>query len=318
MSEFKFDIKVEEVKWLIENLVPMGQLNIVLAQAGVGKSLLVENLAVSVVYGQPFCDFDTVAGDVLIIDQDTPEPVLNRRLLNFSRQYNGIQRPHTLYTESMKGFSLYDNTLCTIINDHPTVKLVIIDSLHSVCGKLNPNFTSDMSRIATLKERCLNSDTTIIINHHITQKDIFTIDELMIGETGNLAMGNSAIIQQADSYFIVGATADTGRTNKLYIRPVSKRVSIPTKPIILNMAQNGTGENLVYGSTYEPDLDDVDIDIMTLFREQKADRTVKEVYEAMGQKHGKTTTRKSLARLEQYGKLLLSRHKANLFRYRLP
>lgn len=318
MPEFSFDTAIKETEWLVESLVPMGQLNVVLAQAGVGKSLLVENLAVQVIYGEAFCGFDTVEGDVLIIDQDTPENVLHKRLLQFRNKFGETERKYKLFIENMKGHSLYDNTLQTLIRDHPTAKLIIIDSLHSVCGRLNPNYTSDMSRLAMLKETCLRPDNTILLNHHISQKEVLTIDDLMLGETNHLAMGNSAIIQQADTYYIVGAIANEGKTDRLYVRPVSKRVSIPMKPVILRMVDTDPGETLVYDGYYEPELADVEVDAMMLFREQRLERTVKEVYESMGHKHGEIAVRKALASLEKKGKLLLSRHKANLFRYKLP
>ena len=318
MAEFKFNTAIKKTEWLVEGLLPTGQLGIILAQAGVGKSLLVENLAVQIVYGESFCGFNTVSGDVLIIDQDTPENVLYKRLLQFSYQYNGVERQNKLFIESMKNYTLQDESIFALINDHPTVKLVIIDSLHSVCGKLNPNYTSDMSRLSILKKKCLRDDISILVNHHITQKEILSIDALMLGETNHLFMGNSAIIQQADSYYIVGATVEEGRANRIYVRPVSKRVSIPSKPVILRVVPTAEGETLAYEGIYEPELEDAEIDIITLFREQAIDRTVKEIYEAMGHKHGEIVVRKSLNDLEKKGKLLLNRHKHDMFKYRLP
>jgi len=289
----------------------------VLAQAGVGKSLLLEYMAVCLVFGVPFCGFKTVEGDVLLIDQDTPTDTLHRRLLRFGQALE-LEPKHQLFIKSMAGYSLGDGTLASIINEYPSAKLIVIDSLHSVCGKLNPNYTSDMNRWAKLKEKCSHPEATILINHHISQKWELDIEALMNGDANRLAMGNSAIIQQCDSYYIVGARAEEGRTELMYLRPVSKRVSIPTSPIVLKMIENGQGEMLDYEGIYEPDLDEAEYDVMTLFAEQDIERTVKEAYEAMGQKHGIVKVRKALASLEVKGKLRLSRHKANLFKYKLP
>jgi len=289
----------------------------VLAQAGVGKSLLVEYLAVCIVFGVSFCGFKTVEGDVLIIDQDTPTDVLQRRLLRFGQALE-LEPKHQLFVKSMSGYSLSNGTLATLINDYPTVRLVVIDSLHSVCDKLNPNYTSDMNRWSILKEKCLQPEMSILVNHHISQKWELSVEALMNGDANKLAMGNSTIIQQADTYYIVGARAEEGRTKLMYLRPVSKRVSIPTNPIVLKMIESEQGEMLDYEGRYEPDLDEVEYDVMTLFAEQDIERTVKEAYDAMGQKHGIVTVRKALASLEVKGKLRLSRHKANLFKYKLP
>lgn len=306
-----------ETSWLVEGLIPSGQLVLVLAQAGVGKSLLVESLAVHMVYGLPFCGFKTDSGDVLLIDQDTPDNVLTKRLLQFSKGLG--DRKHKLFLESMNGYTLDNGSLITMINDYPTANLTIIDSLHSICGRLNPNSTSDMSILAKVKSKCINNHRTVIINHHISQHTNPTLNSLMLDMTGNLAMGNSAIMQQADTYYIVGATTEEGRTNRLFIRPVSKRVSIAMRPLILNIMNNDSGgETVEYGGYYEPDLTDVELDIVTLFREQELERTAKEVYEDMGHKYGENKVREALCALETKGLLLMSRHKANLFRYKLP
>jgi len=318
VQPFDFKTSVPEASWLVEPLIPAGQLGIILAQAGVGKSLLVENLAVNTVFGIPFCGFKSVEGDVLLIDQDTPTDTLHRRLLRFANAM-GNEPKHKLFIESMSGYSLGNGTLASVINDHPTICLAVIDSLHSVCGRLNPNYTSDMNQWAVLKERCLRPGLSIIVNHHISQKWELSIDALMQGDPNRLAMGNSAITQQCDTYYIVGARAENGEAKQMYLRPVSRRTSIPLAPIVLKMiSKSSNSEMLDYEGRYEPDLDQAEYDVMTLFAEQDIERTVKEVYEAMGQKHGIEKTRKALASLEVKGKLRLSRHKANLFKYRLP
>ena len=315
--EFNFNRVIPETSWLVENLVPSGHLCFVLAKAGVGKSLLVESLGIHCVHAVNFAGLKTVEGNVLIVDQDTPENVLSKRLIKLSSAMENKPK-HKLYV--VKGnYKLSDNTLQTLINDYKDVVLVIVDSFHSVCGKLDPNSTSDMNRLASFKDMCLNQNKTIIFNHHISQKTDITLDELMTGETGSLAMGNSAIIQQADSYYIIGATADNGLTNRIYMRPIAKREAIPSKPIIIRLIQTETGEKLSYDGVYEPELDeDIHHDIVMLFKELNKERTVKEVYEDMGHRHGENSVRKALAQLDKKGKVIFSKSKANLFRYRLP
>jgi len=317
MAEFNFKAEVEETKWLIENLIPLGHLCFVLAQAGVGKSLLVEAMAISIIKGIPFGDKKAVDGDVLIIDQDTPADTLTKRLLKIG---NALDAPnkHKLFVESMKGFSLDNGTLQTIIGDYPTAVLTIVDSLHSVCGKLNPNYTTDMSVLAKLKSRCINAHNSIIFNHHISQKEELTVDVLMTGDAGHFAMGSSTIMQQTDTYYIVGATAVEGRTNRIYVRPVSKRVSIPGKPLILRLLPTEKGEKIEYDGVYESGLGTTESDILTLFKEQDLERTVKEVYEAMGHRYGEAAIREALSDLDKRGFLAMSKHKSNLFKFRLP
>lgn len=317
IKEFDFTTKVKETSWLVEGLIPSSHLCFVLAQAGVGKSLLVNGIAISVIHGLPFGSLKTMEGDVLIIDQDTPENTLAKRLLRLN---NGVQteKKHRLFVESMQGYTLSERTLQTIIKSYPTAVLIIVDSLHSVVGKLNPNYTTDMSALAKLKSTCLNSHNTIIFNHHISQKTELSIEDLMLGDTGHLAMGSSTIIQQADTYFIVGATAREGKTERIYIRPVSKRVSIPSKPLVLRLLDTQDGEIIEHDGFYEVGLTEVENDVMALFNASNTNRSVKEVYEAMGHRHGENTVRTALASLDKKGLLLMSKHQSNLFKYRLP
>lgn len=318
MAEFDFDEEPVETQWIVDKLIPANHLCVVLAQAGVGKSLLVENLAVHIVFGEPFCSAATVEGDVLLIDQDTPTDVLTQRLLNFGKGMRGTQK-YRLFVESMKQYSLSNNSLIRVINNYTSAKVAIVDCLHSVCGKLNPNHTSDMNILARLKQECLTNGRTIIMNHHISEKADYTIDELMSSNAHNLAMGNSAIIQQADTYYAVGATAENGLTDKIYVRPVAKRVAVNSSPLILKMTKpTECSEKLEYAGLFEPEFSDTEQDILALFRERPSDRTVKDIYEELGHKAGEKETRGALASLENKGLLVMNRKSHNLFKYRLP
>jgi len=316
MPKFDFNTTVAETKWSVEPIIPLGHLGIVLAQSGVGKSLIVESLAVHIVHEVPFCGFNTNFGDVLIIDQDTPTNVLTNRLIKFGKAM-GCAPKHRLFVESMKDYSLADSALRTVIKDHGSTVLVIIDSLHSVCGRLNPNYTSDMNILAKLKSDCLTGHRTILINHHISEKSPYTIAQLMTDNSHSMSMGNSAIIQQADTFYIVGAMATNGLTSKLYIRPVAKRVSIRPTPLILQIVQpTPDSERLEYQGDYVLNFSEVELDCLTLFKEYPFDRTVKQAYDDMGQRHGIIAVREALASLNTKGLLLLSRHKSNLFKYK--
>lgn len=317
MTIFDFNTTPETHDWLVEPIIPLGQLCLFLAQSGVGKSLIVEDLAVHIISETPFCGFKTVGGDVLIIDQDTPNDVLTRRLIKFGNSHP--EKRHNLYIESMKGYSLADGTVMTIIKDYPTVQLVIIDCLHSVCGSLNPNYTNDMNVLARLKKECLTKEKTIILNHHITEKVDYTVDRLMANNPHLMAMGNSAIIQQADTYYIIGASAENGVTDKMYVRPVAKRVSVKSTPLILRILQpSETSEKFEYLGEYTPELSEAEADCIAFFRENPSDRTVRETYEGMGHLHGEKAIREALSDLSKKGLLVLSRHQHNLFKYRLP
>lgn len=318
-SEFNFDVDVSPISWIVEPIIPAGQLCVFLAQSGVGKSLLVEDLAVHLIYGLPFAGFTTTEGDVLLIDQDTPTETLAQRLVRFGKAI-GQEKKHRLFCCSMKGYSLSDGTIVQAINDFPTARLVIIDSLHSICGRFNPNYTSDMNTLAKLKGKCLTSDKTIALVHHITDKATYSLEELMTGNPHALSMGASAIIQQADTYYIISAEAENGRTNKIYLRPVAKRVSITSRPYIFQFVYpSSDSERLESAGEYAPELSDIENDILAFFKAKpSSDLTVQEVYGNTGHFYGEAAMRKALAVLTKKGLLVLSRRRHNLFKYSLP
>ncbi len=309
-------------KWICNDIIPAGQLVVILAQSGVGKSLLVEYLAICIVCGIDFCGHAVQESDVLIIDQDTPTDRLNAREAKFLIGSHG-QPKHDLYIESMQGHYLKKDII-DVIKGHPTCKTIIIDSLISVCGSLNINMNSDLSPILTrIKQSCLTEDRTIIINHHISEKKEVSIDLLMQADSHQFAMAASAIIQQADTYYLVGATAEGGSANRIYLRPVAKRLQISTKPLIIAINPVGDlGERMDLYGTYEPELDEVQADVMGLFREnstleEKYHAGVEEIYKIMAHRHSEANIRKALTDLQQTGLLILTRHGHNLFKYHL-
>lgn len=319
IDEFNFETDVPSTSWIVKPIVPAGQLCVFLAQSGVGKSLLVENLAVHLVYGLSFGGFDTCEGDVLLIDQDTPTETLTQRLVRFGKAM-GQEKKYQLFWRSMKGYSLSDGTIIQAINEFPSARLVVIDSLHSVCGRFNPNYTSDMNTLAKLKSKCLTGDKTIALVHHITDKVNYSLGELMTGNPHALSMGASVIIQQADTYYIISASAENGVTNKIYLRPVAKRVAVTSQPYVFQFVHpTPDSERLESGEEYSPGLSDAENDTLAFFKAKpSSDHTVEEVYKSMGHFHGEVATRKALSDLTRKGLLVLSRQRHNCFKYRLP
>lgn len=323
-TPFDFDAKEEKTKWLVDGLYPLGQLLFNYAQAGIGKSLLGEALAVSIVYGQNFLTKQTMTGDVLIIDQDSPESEVKSRLKRFARFLN-YERKHNLYLESMKGYTLDDGSLIKIINDYPSVILVLIDSLHSVCGKLNPN-TPDMAVLATFKQKCLTGKKSIMINHHMSEK----FGEYN-GETSNprqASMGYSGINQQADTYYILTSPykkEENSLLSMLNVVPCSKRIGIPQGKFTARLEDDidGNGEktlNFCFGKYIVP-YTKCEEACLSLFTDNPVygfTRTVKEAYDDLQGLHSIQAVREALNSLALRGDLEQLSEIHNRFKYRLP
>lgn len=319
MPIFNFEGDLLEASWLVKPLIPLGHLCVILAQSGKGKSFVGEYLALCCAWGKPFCDMDTVEGPVLIIDQDTPADVLSNRLKRMGNALGG-QPNHEVFVESMNNHGIKD--IPKLVNEcNP--RLIVIDSLHSICGKLNPNHTSDMSVFSWVKGECLTSDRTIIINHHISEKAIITLEQLMDRDIHLSGMGSSAIKQLCDTEYILTSTTKDNKIDKIYLRPIAKRQAIPEKPVQMWLREpdnvNGNGPLfLEFDGYYEEGMSECEADILLLMTQTGQEYTISQAREAIGCKWNENKIRDGFKKMEKQGKVVMRRGGSNLFKYRLP
>lgn len=319
-KEFDVQQKIEPVRWTVKGLIPEGRLCILLAQSGVGKSFFLEAVAVSIAMGKDFCGFDTVSGDVLIIDQDTPSDKLDLRLKKIANGLGG-QPKHHIYISSYENRYLSNNGLLEAIQMYHDLRFVVIDSFHSCCGYLNPNSTHDMAVFSRFKTKSLpeGSRMSIAFTHHITEKLNLSIEELMENNSHFSGMGSSVIKQQADTEYVLASLLDSDRVDKVFIRPVPKRDTISTKPLVIKFIDPDEETLMLnFQGYFEPKMSEVQENIMLLMELMQKEMTVKEIREEMGNKWGDKPIREALSQLENRGRLIMSRHRANLFKYHLP
>jgi len=315
MARFDFSAPIPEAKWLVKDLVPLGHLCVILAQSGAGNSFASESLAVSVAAGESWLGFDTTPGDVLIIDQDTPTNVLRERLKRICAAV-GIPK-HNIEYQSMQNLSLENGHISKLAHDLKP-RLIIIDSLHSVCGKLNSNSTMAMAALAQLKADCLNPECTIVINHHLTEKLDYKMEELMSYDKHLSGMGSSVIKQTTDTEYILASTIKDNKIDLLYLRPIAKRQNIPQKVVSMRFLESDGYLNLEFAGYFDSTLTDAESDMLLLLESHPMDLTVKQAKEAMGSKWADKEIRRAFSTLEHKGKVIMSRHPRNLFTYRLP
>lgn len=325
MSAFDFDCELKEMPYLVEGLIPYNSLSFIIGRPGFGKSFFSEQLAISVLTGQPFMGHKVQKGNVLLIDQDTAGDIVPLRLKKFLNYYdsNIAHDRGLLYAEIQKDYKLSDDSLINIINEtnrEADISLVVIDSLHKVSTGLNPNDTRDMSKISRLRS-CLNDKLAIIIVHHISKMSTMPPENMMTcPDPSILFMGNTAISAEADSYFVI-TSPDAGKQqfDKLWVRPVVKRFRLDQEPFIATFEQTDTIYHIDFDSLYSSEglLSAIEQDIVTLFEQSPKIRTANEVHLDMGNTHGINAVRKALHSLEAKQVLICHREAHNMFRYEL-
>jgi hypothetical protein len=321
MQQYNFNKAYEPPEWFVDGLIPSKTMTFLLSKAGVGKSFLAEYLAVCSVYGHTFLGRKIKPHNVLLIDQDTPEDVLDRRFHAFSNymKEKNMELKRHLYVELMQGYSLSDGSLIKRI-ERSNVKVIIVDSLNSVAGRLDVNSTKDMAVLSRLKNAVVGKGKTLILIHHISEHADVSVDEIMTTSDANkLTMGNSIINQQADTLFFLASKHKSSLKN-LYVRPVPKRVSLAVKPFIAQLIENECGSHFIMRGFYADrklSMSKVDNDIYRLFSKNPKRRGTIEVYDDMKKKNTLYSVRKSLEKLVKCGLLKENKENPKLFTYEI-
>lgn len=322
MAVFDPTVPVQQQKWLVHELIALGSLGFIFAQAGVGKSYWTEQLAVAVAYNQLFLDLHTQHGDVLLIDEDSPPNTVSNRLAAFYN-YKPCPNKFKLHVHSMEGTSFKRNLISTILQ-YPNVKLVIIDSLISVMDGYDINRTDMVdSSLKALRNQCLHPDVSILITHHISEKVDLSPVELMDRNSSVLSMGSSAINQKADYYFVMSSPNKGGKLEKLFVRPVSKRCYIPYIPFSCTLKSDRNTlhfEELKVFESSNDNLNEVEQDII-LFFESSTDRDkgkyFSDIHKAFSGKYSEPIVRSNLKSLCDKGRLTCGKEYHNKFLYTL-
>ena len=324
MSVFDFDMDIKEEEWLIKDMIPKGSIIGVVAQSTSGKSTLINALMLYVLNGKNFLDKETEACDVLLIDQDSQERGLYRRIKRISNVV-GKPKKNRLFVKYMERKYFSDDSLYNCINEFPTAKLIIIDAFHKVGGN-NFDFNSINSvarAFEQLKQKCMkdeNNDRAIVVLHHVTEKTDkgFSAEDYMESEDfGKFAMGSSAFIESLDCYYVISTPDKGDLLKRIYVRPVSKRVMLPMKPFVVNVIQDENNMDITYKELWRKPEKEVDVDVMLFFEKTNKICSVKEVVEGMNKKHTEASIREALKRKAKSGKLHEIREAHNLFKYEM-
>jgi len=235
----------ERTSWLVKDFIPLGGYCLFASQPGVGKSYLLEALAVDVAYGRSFLGMDTLGGDVLLVDEDSDPPVARARLARFC----GSDKPkHQLFVWIGEGFRITDGQthgLKSLIRRpaYKNVKLVIIDSLAGVVGgKSNLDNTKDSSAITEFLMELCSPDRAIVVVHHISTKHNLSVSEAMTCDNPDrLVMNNTRLVSSSQGYYVLASPTKGGKLEELFVRPVMRRVLLG-KPFSASLCENGSGD----------------------------------------------------------------------------
>ena len=188
---------VEPPTWIVNEALPTG-LAMICAPSKIGKSWMMLQLGLAVSEGKDFLNFKTNTNGVLYYALEDSKSRLKDRMTKMLKGKRASTDLHfTLSADAI------DNGFLEKVTDemkiHPNIKLVIVDTLQKVRGKVVKNesvYSGDYREMAKLKDFADTNKICFLFVHHLRkladESDVF-----------NMISGSTALMGAADTIFII-------------------------------------------------------------------------------------------------------------------
>lgn len=181
------------VPFLVDELLPEG-LHILAGAPKIGKSWLALWLCLCVSQGQPLWNFAVTQGEVLYLSLEDSYRRIQSRLFDLTED-----APPTLHFAIMADTLEHglEQQIEQFLMEHPTTKLVVIDTLQRVRGTGSDSnlYANDYQDIGLLKKLADNQHIAILLIHHLRK--------LHDDDPMNMISGSTGLSGAADSTFVL-------------------------------------------------------------------------------------------------------------------
>ncbi|MFI3255473.1 MAG: AAA family ATPase [Eubacteriales bacterium] len=196
----------QPLDFVVENFMSQG-LHLLAGSPKIGKSWLALWLCLQITKGEPVWDFKTTKADVLYLCLEDSFLRIQNRLFDLTSEAPPTLHFCTLCQTIESGLDLQ---LGNFLTEHPTTKLVVIDTLQKIRGTANPNSTlyaSDYHEMALLKNLADRHKIAILLIHHLRKaKD---------SDPLNMISGSVGISGATDTNFVLMKDGRTEATARL-------------------------------------------------------------------------------------------------------
>ena len=183
--------------FLVEELLPEG-LHILAGAPKIGKSWLALWLCLCVAQGQPLWNFAVTQGEVLYLSLEDSYRRIQSRLFDLTDD-----APQTLHFAIMADTLKHglEQQIEQFLMEHPTTKLVVIDTLQRVRGTGSDSnlYANDYQEIALLKKLADKRHIAILLIHHLRKLHDDDPMNMISGSTGLSGAADSAFVLQKNS-----------------------------------------------------------------------------------------------------------------------
>lgn len=189
--------KIDPPEWLIPDVLPQG-LAILCASSKVGKSWMAMQMCLAISRGKEFLDYASNQAGCLYLALEDGIFRLKDRL---NKVLDGGKAQSNFYL-SIKANGLDGGLIKQLdeeFEEHPDIKLIIIDTLQKVRGSAKKDeiaYATDYRELGALKEYADNKRICIFLIHHLRkmadENDVF-----------NMISGSNGIMGVCDTIFII-------------------------------------------------------------------------------------------------------------------
>ena len=231
------DLKLERLKWLWPNRIPLGKISLLVGDPGIGKSFLSLYMAAQVSTGRPWIDSTNAtkpASVIILTAEDDLADTVGVRLKAAGANLSKIHYIDAIVTpESRRG--LYNLTkdmdvLIKALQATPDVKLVIIDPITAYMEGKNENKNAEVREyLNPLTELARVADISILGISHFNKNQM----------------------TQAAAYRVLGSIGFTAAVRAVWLvhQDPENEINRLLVPLKGNLSKNPTGLSFSFTST---------------------------------------------------------------------
>lgn len=209
------DKTLPPMKWLIDDLLPVGGVVMLSAKPKMGKSFLAIQLALSVASGGEFLGFQAQKHEVLYIDLETSQRSMKNRISMMTADAPKglyLMTPQEVFEFGNIGNG-FESQVDYFLESHKGVKLVIVDTYGLIQGSRTGAqniYRLEYAEISHLNSWARKKGFTLVLIHHQNKQDDYSNPVQGIS-------GSTGITGGLQAYYILSKRDYTDTKTKLTI-----------------------------------------------------------------------------------------------------
>ena len=164
-------IELPPICWVVQDILPEG-LAIISAPSKYGKSYMVMHLAVAVAQGKQFFGYKTIGAGVVYLALEDTKSRFKKRMNEILENAPAPSKYYGMINVKRMDEGLFDQ-LTEIMQIHPDIKLIIIDTFQKVRGKASKTesvYSTDYKDIGSFKAFADKYHICIFLVHHFRKQ----------------------------------------------------------------------------------------------------------------------------------------------------